>query len=352
MAKQDIETTEYTWDDGTYQTGAAQPDKRQSGIIAGLLAATIFLGGIASALGIMNIRLLQQLSRPTEPVLPVSVDMDAEAGDLLRENPDHAPVVPENGRLELQLGDGETVMTYQQLQDRSAAVTARITMVDSQGQEKTGTALILSSDGYLLTNAHLTDSALSVVVELSDGRILPASLVACDPYSDLAVVYVNAQDLVAATFAGDAAGGEEQVGAGEMAGPVFDKAGRVKGFFCHGFESQQTQQVSAHQLMTIAAQLVENRCVSGRPDLGLQVQAMSNFSRQYWSLEYGVEIIWTSNPLLMEGDILLSINGQPLHTCHQLHRLLLDMVPGDSVQLEIFRAGRRLTVTVAVQQLP
>jgi hypothetical protein len=52
-----------SWDDGTYQTGATAQGKRQSGLITGLLIATIFLGGIASALGVMNVRLLQQPMR-------------------------------------------------------------------------------------------------------------------------------------------------------------------------------------------------------------------------------------------------------------------------------------------------
>ena len=63
MAKRKPETSEYTpeWDDGTYQTGAIRPPKPSSGLVAFLLVGVIFLGGICSALGLLNIRLLQQL---------------------------------------------------------------------------------------------------------------------------------------------------------------------------------------------------------------------------------------------------------------------------------------------------
>ena len=351
MAKQDIETTEYTWDDGTYQTGATQPGKGQSGLIAGLLAATIFLGGIASALGIMNIRLLQQLNRPTEPVLPVAVDGTGAAGEFLRENPDLIPTVPKDGRLELQT-DSTFSITGLQPQDPAAAATAQLTVTDSRGDTKTARALVLSGDGYLLTNAHITDSALNLTVELSDGRILPAALVACDPYSDLAVVYVQAQDLVPASFAVGLLQSPPAEGQNETTGPVFDQNGRVMAFRCRNFQTHEMMEIAAEEMMTVATQLVENRCVSGRPFLGLQVQAVSDFARRYWNLEYGAQIIWTEQPQLMEGDILLAVNGQPLQTCHQLHQMLLTITPAAAVELTIFRTGQTFTVHLPVEIHP
>lgn len=49
------------WDGGTYQTGSSRPTKGQSAIITVLLMSVIFLGGIASAFGVMNVRLVYQL---------------------------------------------------------------------------------------------------------------------------------------------------------------------------------------------------------------------------------------------------------------------------------------------------
>ncbi len=50
-----------SWEQNTYQTGSTCPPKNYRGVIAVLLAAVIFLGGIVSALGLMNIRLFRQL---------------------------------------------------------------------------------------------------------------------------------------------------------------------------------------------------------------------------------------------------------------------------------------------------
>ena len=111
-------------------------------------------------------------------------------------------------------------------------------------------------------------------------------------------------------------------------------------------------EITAQEMMTVATQLVENHCVSGRPFLGLQVQAVSDFARRYWGLEYGAQIIWTEQPQLMEGDILLAVNGQPLQTCHQLHQMLLTITPAAAVELTIFRTGQTFTVHLPVEIHP
>lgn len=55
-------TSEYTENTGEYRTGSTQPPKTHGGIIAVLLILVIFLGGIASILGLMNIHLFRQLN--------------------------------------------------------------------------------------------------------------------------------------------------------------------------------------------------------------------------------------------------------------------------------------------------
>ena len=48
------------WDQGTYQTGSTQPPKNRGGLMAVLLILVIFLAGLTSVLGIMNIRLFSR----------------------------------------------------------------------------------------------------------------------------------------------------------------------------------------------------------------------------------------------------------------------------------------------------
>ena len=346
MAKNDTEQNEYTWDSGTYQTGATQAAKAQSGLITGLLIAVIFLGGLASALGLMNVRLLSQLMKEKEDVLPVSVDStEGASSNLFGINKEQAPQVPDNASLQLQMSPKGQPMD-------PATVTARLTVIDNQGQSKTDTALILSAEGYLLTNAYLTDSALTITAQLPDGRVVPAALVACDPYSDLAVVYVDAQGLNPVTFSNDPVITTGHLPTYGDTGLIFEEDGRVKGMLCLNMKTKIKDMMYSQQLMDIAKQLVEKGWVSGRPGLGLQVRAMSNFYREYWNISYGVEITQTQISSLLPGDILLSINGQQVITCHQLHHALMDKELGQQVTLEIFRAGRTFTVILPVIENP
>ena len=63
-----------------------------------------------------------------------------------------------------------------------------------------GSGVIVSTDGYVLTNNHVVNGADVIKVTLADGRELTAKVVGTDPQSDLAVVKVEAKDLPAITF--------------------------------------------------------------------------------------------------------------------------------------------------------
>ena len=67
-----------------------------------------------------------------------------------------------------------------------------------------GSGVIISSDGYIVTNNHVVDGAESVKVTLGDGRELTAKVVGRDPLTDLAVVKIDAKGLSAITFAASA----------------------------------------------------------------------------------------------------------------------------------------------------
>ena len=64
-----------------------------------------------------------------------------------------------------------------------------------------GSGVIISTDGYIVTNNHVVDGADELTVSLSDGRDLTAKVVGRDPQTDVAVVKVDAKDLPAITFA-------------------------------------------------------------------------------------------------------------------------------------------------------
>ena len=70
----------------------------------------------------------------------------------------------------------------------------------SQKQESSGSGVIISSDGYIVTNNHVVEGAEELEVVLSNKRILKAKVIGTDPSTDIAVIQIPAKDLPALTF--------------------------------------------------------------------------------------------------------------------------------------------------------
>ncbi|MEI6344717.1 MAG: trypsin-like peptidase domain-containing protein [Verrucomicrobiota bacterium] len=76
---------------------------------------------------------------------------------------------------------------------------------------KMGSGMIVSSDGHIVTNWHVINGASQIAVQMSDGRTLPASIAGVDQRSDIAVLKINAENLIPIDF-----GDSEQVKVGQM----------------------------------------------------------------------------------------------------------------------------------------
>lgn len=95
-------------------------------------------------------------------------------------------------------------LTYTQIYEKNAP---SIVSIESQSQSEygTGTGIIMTEDGYIITNAHVVAGADEVRVALSNNSVLQASLVGFDADEDLAVLKVDASGLTPAEFGDSAA---------------------------------------------------------------------------------------------------------------------------------------------------
>ncbi len=415
MAKHKPDKYEYfgEWDDGTYQTGTIRPPKPGSGLVAFLLALVILLGGICSALGIINVQLLSQLAQKEQETTPLSKDSQPTAtgpNSYLDQLDAPIPQVPENATVTLQIADSpyyphgekqDNLPSQQQIFDQSQQYLLDVQCLTHIGEVQSGIALVLSADGFLLTNHHVVDAARRIFVTLPDGNIVRAALVGTDSFSDLALLYIQAEGLTPAVFSSNktlqvtdpsyaiepgnqgrslressifnvsrifAAKNNSlqliQTCAGGQAGVVFDSFGYVMGFqvghIAHYFGESDTTGtglvIPTRAIRQIVNKLLSHGCVEGRPSLGIEVEAISKVYQQYWQLPLGLlltDVAEHSHAAacgLEEGDILLALNGVPVTNRSELYAMLYNHNIGDTVIAVVSRDDQKFTVKLTIEE--
>ncbi len=386
MSKQKNSKTEHyeIWDAGTYQTGNTTPPK-SSPLVMVLLVLVILLGGMLSAMGIINLRLLAQLQqqKPTETV-PILLDPNDSLPPADNSHLEALPTVPQ-GSFSLEL----TTENFEVTEDLMVeAQKSRVTVRISDRESCAG--LILTDEGHILTYAHAVANAERILVELPDGRVRRAAVVGCDSFSDLAVIYIQAYGLTPARFSDGreltpgckvtAFCGENITGGtifateshltigtqnypmlktsaatGNTAGSLWGTYGQVVGIisprislFLNDSEEETAFVIPCVTVKSIVDQLLNQGFVSGRPYLGAQVEEVTLIHQNYWQLPSGLRITHNVNDALQDGDILVRLQGQPVQTVDKLYELLFSCQVGQSCQVQLYRDGRLITVSMTL----
>ena len=404
---------EYRGED-TYRTGKTRPPKRRSGLIALLLIAVIFLSGIASSLGFLNIRLFRQMQEQTPPQDPPSLSFaEIEQDSILpRETislPEDSPVTieiqasPQSAENIPQVGG----MSLQDIYTKNISSVVSISCSLESGASS-GTGVVLSSDGYLVTNCHVVENAVAIFATFTDGRELVAQLVGTDKVSDLAVLRVDAQDLVAAEFGdssairvGDLAvaigdplgaalrgtmtdgiisainrdittGGRTMtllqtnaaLNSGNSGGPLINCYGQVIGINTMKIGDYMNAAgveglgfaIPSTTVKEIVDQLIAQGYVSGRPDLGIYGQDISLLYQRLYDLPQGVYISQVDTDSdayaqgIRPGDVLVVFNDTRIYTTEDLQASLYSYQAGDVVQVGIYRDGTTYRVDLIISQ--
>lgn len=387
MKNQKNSKTEYfeVWDAGTYQTGSTKPPKKSNPAVTVLLMLVIFLGGMFSALGVINLRQLTQLEiPPATETLPVQLQ------------PGDDPLVPNDSQLEVIPDVPKTQLSINLAQSGEGAPgpTAEETMlsglVSVSVSNGTGQGLALSEDGFILTFAHLVGEADRIIVKTADGKLYRAALVGQDPYTDLAVLYIRAKNLTVATFGsgekphtgskvtalwdGGSAGGtvfaaetrlligdqllpllQTSAATGEKAGFLFDNHGRVLGLMSHRLTAflgsrgaDLAYAIPNVVIKAVADQLLRQGFAADRPDIGAKVEEVTDVYQNYWKLPDGLRLTDVTNPAFLEGDILMLLAGKNVSTVEQLYETLISLHPGQTVQAEVYRNGQKTIVELTI----
>ena len=415
---------EEPWDDSSWQTGCCEPPKDRGNTMSLLLILVIFLFGIVTVLGIMNIKLFTQLqdrkdnnasisfsaepaaaafSQPSEPEtesLPEATQSLNICSDdvsiCLQESPKSAENIPQTDGLSLQ-------QIYEQNIPSVVSITCH-----SRSSSSSGTGVILSEQGYIVTNAHVVEDALSVTIQLTDNRTFEASLVGSDEITDLAVLHINAEGLIPAQFGdssvlrvgdtvcaiGDPLGVEFRgsftdgiisainrdvavdgrtmnliqtnaaLNSGNSGGPLINCYGQVIGIntmkiavFTNrsGVEGLGFA-IPSTMVKDVVDQIVEQGYVSGRPTLGITGDGLSSFYQHYYRLPAGLYITrvdqdsYAARYGIEPGDILLSIDDTRITSMEDMNTVLYNHQVGDVVNAIIYRGGRQLSAQLTLTE--
>jgi periplasmic serine protease, Do/DeqQ family len=268
-----------------------------------------------------------------------------------------------------------------------------------------GSGVIVSDDGYILTNSHVVRGADTIKVSLNDGRELTAKVVGSDPETDLAVIKVDAKDLPAITFTdsdkvevGDkvlAVGNPFGIGQtvtsgmvsglgratlgldyedfiqtdaainpGNSGGALVDAHGRLIGINTAilsrsgGFQGIGFA-VPANLARNVMEQLVKNGKVI-RGYLGVSVQDITPTLAEHFELKERkgalVAEVVPDSPAdkagLENGDIITKFNGKPVNDARHLKLTVATVPPGEKVKTEVLRDGDKKTIEVTITKRP
>jgi serine protease Do len=271
-------------------------------------------------------------------------------------------------------------------------------------QQATGSGFILSSDGYILTNAHVVDEANEVSVKLTDKREFKAKVVGSDKRTDVALLKIDATGLPRVTI-GDpdklkvgewvaaigkpfglentitagivSAKGRElpnenlvsfiqtdvPINPGNSGGPLFNLRGEVVGvnsmiYSRTGGSMGLAFAIPIDVAISVTKQIQEKGRVT-RSRIGVQIQEVSRETADAFGLPKPtgalVNSVEKGGPAdkagIEQGDIIVKVDGRAVNSSAELPRIITAVKPGTRVVLQVWRKGASKDVGVTVAEL-
>jgi len=274
--------------------------------------------------------------------------------------------------------------------------------IPMQGQ---GSGFIVSSDGLILTNAHVVREAREVTVKLTDRREFRAKVLGIDPATDVGVLRIDAKDLPTARLGkpenarvgdwvvaiGSPFGFENSVSAGIISakgrslpgesavpfmqtdvavnpgnsgGPLFNLAGEVIAINAQIYSrSGGYMGVSFAIPIDVALRVKDQIVATGKASharLGVAVQQVDQALAESFGLKRAEgAVVSTVVPDsaaakagLQPGDVIMKFNGKPIGVAGELSALVSQSLPGEKAKIEVWRKGetKELTATLGTSE--
>jgi serine protease Do len=276
-------------------------------------------------------------------------------------------------------------------------------------QTGAGSGIIISSDGYIVTNNHVVENANKVTVTLSDGSAFEATIEGTDAQTDLAVVKINASNLSYLHFLSDSLeqlsvldpvvavgnalalpGGptwtlgvvsnlgrsievdtgavlndiiqtDAAINTGNSGGPLVNMAGQVVGI--NVAIASNAENIGFAISTDTAIPVVQSLITEGkvvRPWLGVQVTTVTSTIQQYYNLAVNTGALITSvtnnSPAnkagLRAGDVITKVDNEDISTASELLSVIRSHQIGDQVEIVYYRGNVQQVATATLEESP
>ena len=343
-----------------------------------------------------------QTDKVTEKSLPSERETEeTDPGFIL---PDITPTDPQNGK---------TVLTIPQIVEKTkpavVAIYTDVVVSDQFGELSqnivSGSGFIISSDGYVVTNAHVIENARSIHVNLEDGRAFETKLVGSDSYGDIAVLKIDSKNLPFVEL-----GDSSKLLIGELAIAIGNPTGRLSGTVTSGIISaldrelsqtpialiqtdaalnpgnsggallnsygeviginqlkiifsdegsvEQIQGISFAIPINAAKPIIESIIRTGKhvwPMMGITVSTVEESLAADQGLHYPGVVVVAVEPGsagnkagLKTGDVITTFDGKQVSTTKQLADYKNEREAGDRVTITIYRGSREMTIEMVL----
>jgi len=278
-------------------------------------------------------------------------------------------------------------------------------MPREQESQSLGSGFIISADGYIMTNAHVVDSAEKITVRLTDKREFRAKVIGADKRTDVALLKIEATGLPKITVGdpnklkvgewvvaiGSPFGFDSSVTAGIVSakgrslpqdnfvpfiqtdvainpgnsgGPLFNMNGEVVGINSQIYtRSGGSMGLSFAIPIDVATQVTEQLRTSGkvtRGRIGVTIQELTRelaesfgLSKPNGALISSVEKNGPADKAGIEAsDVILKFDGKPVNSSSDLPRMVAATKPGSQVDVELWRKGGSRQITVEIAEMP
>lgn len=384
---------EYSWNFADYG-GGAKPKKRSAAkvvfsILGGFLSVAVVgfaVYGVVALIGNADISSPPAVTDSAENDNNGTAEQEDASGLKISDVPDTTA----NDSVSLN-GELSTQQIYQKV---NPSVVGIVSYVQSGGWNSSsqGSGIIMSSDGYIITNAHVIKSTQGVKAVLSNGEEYEATVIGSDSKTDLAVLKIEADNLTPAEFgnsnqtvvgekvvaignpgglefAGSISQGivsavnrplksstgitmeciqtDAAINPGNSGGALVNEFGQVIGINSAKIAATDYEGIGfAIPISTakpIIDDLIENGMVTGRAKIGVTIDVISEMQSKINAIPTGVCIVTIeegsdiANKGVLPYDIITHVDGEKVDSASQLYDILNERKPGDELRLTIFR---------------